>query len=438
MVDMFDSLVDTVPSYGGQPLYAPGLKNHLHIGSFVQLQDGDIVRVVSHEPGEHVVGNLFVKSKSPPPFTMPRHPVIRGLSNQEVHQTLQKVHFEARHIEEIVFVFHADRVTSDGIVLHGIGNAFICRFHCSDLVTGELLLLEADNFCSFPSDSEEFQLFDTCYPYKVWTSVVQIQDTFRRMLSSRSEKQGMFVPRKMERLPFAIEGWGYLCRRLKASLLPSKNCKPVSMPVPILLPGCSRTTVRRVKKAEGLFFQSTEQLDALCAVYGAMMLFGVRKARPKINEVHRLCVNDIINVLSCDHDEDDSVACPSRIQLVMDRGSILSVCLSYGRYQYSPSPSDNGKPQNCPSEMLEKAILFFKTNSGIPAPEAPPIAPIVSFPPNIKVGHMFEYDEHVFVVQSINRRQGEVYCRNTTIWSDDHVCFSDVQVVSHAITEYNT
>jgi hypothetical protein len=87
-----------------------------------------------------------------------------------------------------LFSIHADRVASDGIVLLGISNAYICRFQCSDSVTGELLTIEADQFCSFPSDSEDFKLFDTCYPYQVWTSGVQIQDTFRRMLSSRSEK----------------------------------------------------------------------------------------------------------------------------------------------------------------------------------------------------------------------------------------------------------
>jgi hypothetical protein len=355
----FPTWSGTEPSFGSLPVYIPSLKTHLSVGSFVFTGE-QVVRIVS-VLDNIVITNRYAKIIASRPFKVPIHQVFQGLQDRELVQTRERIVLSPEQICNIAFVFHPHRVETDGLLLHGIHNVFYSRFRTEEDSQTHLDPVSFESFISFSSESPQFQDFDSCFSSRIWLSVVVIQDTFRRLLASSSEKQGIYVPRKTEKIYFTQEGWAYLKRAL-ADLAPVLD-KQVKQPVQLLLPGCTRTTIRRITSAESFVLTSAEQMDAFLSLYGALVLFGVRKSRPKIGHTARLCVNDILNVVVPNlPDEIDgtgnTLVCKARILLVMDP-SVLTISLSYGRYQYIPS-DHLGNPANCPSEALKRAIMFFR------------------------------------------------------------------------------
>jgi hypothetical protein len=422
----------TEPNFGSPPAYIPSLKTHLSIGSFV-FSGHQVVRIVSLSDNT-VITNEYAKIIVSRPFKTPVPHVFQGLQDRELVQTRRRIVLSTDQIENIAFVFHPHRIETDGLLLHGIHNVFYSRFRTEEDSQTLLDPVSFDSFVSFSSESPQFQDFDSCFSSRIWLSVVAIQDTFRHLLASSSEKQGIYVPRKTEKIYFTQEGWAYLKRAL-ADLAPIIE-KQVKQPVQLLLPGCTRTTVRRIKSAESFMLTSAEQMDAFLSVYGALVLFGVRKPRPKIGHTERLCVNDILNVVVPNlPDEIDgtgnTLVCEARILLVMDP-SVLTISLSYGRYQYIPS--DNlGNPANCPSEALKQAIMFFR-ESHAPLVEQEPNPP---FPRNVKVGRMFQNNAAIYIIEVVNKSGRYVVCRQAHPQSNcANTIFDNVDVVSAAVTEY--
>jgi hypothetical protein len=441
---------DTEPDYGARGFYCPDLKNYLHMGSFVVLADGVIARLVEFAADPGIVrANVYEKTMHSAPFPDPIPLPLRGIGqDREVVQTKEMRFLSPCYVKDVAFVFHPNRLAAEGLLLHGIKNAYFCRFRTVDeedvqvepgLVVGSVSPLDSVSFLSFPSESEDFEMFDDCLARRLWSSIVLLQDTFRRMLSSTSQKQGTFVPRKVERVVFPFESWSYLCRQVH-DVAPHSE-KVVNKAVQVVLAGCARTTIRRKQEARLLVFTTLEQFDGLMSVLGSFILFGVRQMKPKIGEVHRLRTNDIINVVSTqvpsEADTDDAdISSKSRVELLLSDQGLLCITLSYGRYQYRPS-STNGVPIGCPSDNLAKAIMFFRSSTGNHDNNNGALLGNEVVPSNIKVGHSFEYEEVIYLIKSIKRASCEVICSKTHPKLDSgDVTFTDVGLVSLAITAY--
>jgi hypothetical protein len=191
------------------------------------------------------------------------------------------------------------------------------------------------SFFSFASEAENFTLFDNCLPRRLWGSVVLLQDTFRCMLlSSTLQKQGNFIPRKVEQVIFPFESWAYLCCRVH-NFAEHHSDKVVHKAVQVVLVGCARTTIHRKQKAMLLLFTMAEQFEGLMGVLGPFLLFGAHQAKPKIGEFPRLRTNAMINVVSTelpseDDTDDGDMTWKSCVELLLSDSGLLCITLSYG------------------------------------------------------------------------------------------------------------
>ena len=436
----FASWKDAEPDYRTKRvMYCRGLKNHLPMGSFCLLTSDVVVRLVDLV-SDYVRVQVFQKATESAPFEDPMALPLRGLGqDKEVIQTRKMMHISPNVIKDVAFVFHPKRLEAEGLLIHGIVNAFFCRFRVSyeeDAEDGSVEAVKLGQIYAFTTGHPQFTMFDDCLGMRLWRSIVLLQDTFRRMLSSSSQKQGHFVPRRVERLPFSPESWCYLYRRVSGIVDGTK--KVVSTPVQLVLAGCSRTTIRRKYKAQQLSFETSAQLDLLIGLLGSFVLFGVRKMKPKIGHVDRLSTNDIFNVVAVrpDNAMDDALTQRSRVELLMSESGQLCITLSYYRYQYVASRA-TGLPIDCPSDNLVRAIQFFRCPGGLTNDDDSDSSDAEFSMRKLNVGQCFEYNEGIYIIKSLKQTSGEIISRKThTENNPNDVVFTDVRLVLDAVNVY--
>jgi hypothetical protein len=187
----------------------------LPVGSFIVTACQQIVRIINVDDAGLIVGNLFCPIQAAPTFPVPVHPLIRGLNDRELVQTLNKVTFHSHEVFDLVFIYSLEGLIDGGFAIHGINNAYVIRYYLDthDFEPSLVPLCPSSHF-PFPSHSPSASFLGECYSSRVWTSLMLVQDEFRRILSRvGSAVQGVWCI-KTSILPyFSADCWNYICLR---------------------------------------------------------------------------------------------------------------------------------------------------------------------------------------------------------------------------------
>jgi hypothetical protein len=413
--------IEAEPNFASIPEYCPPLKAFIHVGSFLYLNDDRVVRLVGVEEPTQLIGNLYTKLEGDcPAYEESMVDYLRGLKNCELCQTLGKVNFCTYDIKDIAFVFSSSDIEREHIVMHGIKNAFFCRFKKGP----SSCLTRLSDFCCFPSFHEHSTHCESCFPLRIWRAIYTIQDTFRSMLSNSSEGQGAFVPNKRKKIFFSSEAWKYIYPRMGHAVSPidvsSSKIKQK------MLCGATAKTVRFKDSGQKLILTTQEHYDALEGVFGSMVLFGFRRKRPKVGMKEPLCVNNEFNVIAPNiHNEhantNKKAVLHARVIFVMDQTELL-VSLSFGVLPYVPA-SLGGEPSVCGLPSLTATILHFR----IADASAP-----TSNTARVRVNRRFRHNGVKYKVVSV--ASGTARCKRMGQNTDDTMyTFDDLDYVGNQI-----
>lgn len=204
---------------------------------------------------------------------------------------------------DLSFVFKDEDVSS-GVFddCRGMHNFFVLKHR---ITQGGTVSAIPQHACPpFPGCIEgfhEYWCIDQCK--LIYNNIRQIRVDMQRILCRVAQSQGDFSARTIKlQLPSCC--WFYIknamARRGIESMLRVKNSQPRT----ILSWGLSYQSHRHTGHLDVLRFDTQAKLVAFRDVFGHTSGFGVRKKRPKYSDGRSLlCINDVINVVSCDSDE---------------------------------------------------------------------------------------------------------------------------------------
>ena len=98
------------------------------MGSFALTTNDVLVRLVDFV-SDYVRVQVFQEAKELAPFEDPIPLPLCGIgTDKEVTQTRKMMHIWPNVIKDVAFAFHPQRLEAEGLLIHGIENAFFCHF----------------------------------------------------------------------------------------------------------------------------------------------------------------------------------------------------------------------------------------------------------------------------------------------------------------------
>lgn len=345
----------------------------------------------------------------------------------EVVQTVELATFEANNLFEIelAFVFGADALRH-GIASNcqGINNVFLCRFRTYEHLVDPITIIP------FASQEKTYATrYASCYPSRIWSSLVVVLGLLRKGLDRFSERQGDFV-RFSCKTPLSGECFDYLCRRCRGVVEPIERSSRILRPR--LLPDFKSETIRIELPAQLLRFETEDQLKCFRSMFGNLSTYGVRRRRARVGMPKYLQENDTLNAVIGVETAPQSFhlrTTDNGIDLMFDSVE-LHVTIRYEKYIHATTGS--GAPLVCRCNYL-KDLLHNNSSSG--ESNAAPNAITLVNPSIITIGAMFEHNSQLLKVSSVHAN--EVRATPVAQPHSEPVILSDKDYVAACILEYN-
>jgi hypothetical protein len=349
------------------PIGIPSLQGYYYPGTSVMLQSGLIVYLKCNRNalGTTVeVEPMKRFSEAQASFKIVRQPITEpnlvGLN--ELVTTGKSVSISVDDIQELVFIFHAEKLIEDfpQAFLHGMENVFVCRYDHQGNTH------DTERWATFPSDMEVYKANNIpCQNSDIWRSLIDIQYEMHKILGRVSEKQGLFS-RNRSNLRLSLTSWYYIrrvCNRVPCHEGIRKSRKR------LLSHGLQLSSVQKKASTSLIRFETEADIKKLVSLFGTTVVADVRKRRPRIGVTEGIDTNDAINVIVGESDrETPYVRLTSRNGVEFDYdGGELVIRVRYRLYQLQHSYI-TGEVTKCPSAILLD-LIERNTTQGDESPE---------------------------------------------------------------------
>jgi hypothetical protein len=403
--EAFASWDEISPDPQAHSFYAPSPRLHIDVGSFLLLQGQIVVRFIKYESimnVQYLVGNVFVPaSDSQAVPLLPSATVIGVLS---LAQSLKKKKFLPEEVEDLCFVFTPQAIL-DGSAqsVAGMTNVFVCGYRFTGLQSDAIC-----NLTPFPSQALDIpSLYKTCTSYNLWCSILCVQDTLRRTLSSARQSTGDYWSHS-EKIPlFPLDSWNYIVKRLEeiAPIVTKKrfirHC---------LHRGYSSTSHSVSATATLIRIETESQISLFAGLFGDTSLYGSRLGRPKVSDKYFLQLGHALNYVS----GSDVSEAPFKkrttelgIDLIHD-GTILVVQVRYGKWLHSPDPVP------FPSAAFGRCFQHLPCNNVGGDQTSVDGSSVVS----VQIGDSFDHQGQCLIIKGF-RDDGAVICGNESANESD-------------------
>jgi hypothetical protein len=429
---------NTLPNVLQPSFYCSQVEGCIPIGTIVRLKEShNIVRIVSYDgaptmdegAGTNIslVGSVFKRVHDPEPFVAPVHPLFKGIRGRELVMTNYSKTFLSDDIDDIVFLFSAQKIEAEGYVLHGIDNAFFIRYG-----TSQTPIDDVQQFRSFASSYSEYR-GHSCFPSNMWRSIVVMQNEFRHTLSRYGQAcQGNPHSKHKIRFHFSKDAYFYMLLRLKKKCVGLREDSTISTRIrpKLIAMGLEQITLKTKEWANKLVLYQAEHFEAFASMFSMSSLFGVRVRRPRLGNNRKLFVNDMVNFIAGPPRTSEDDQPEGWIRFTMAETELI-VELEYDCLVYTPSDI-NGTPTDCPDKLLSDLI---KHRNPMPNLTHVPEEESVRYPNNISVGRQFFRHGKLFTVHSISKREERIECKST-IANDGTLVFHDGNLLSNLIRQH--
>lgn len=347
------------PGHGKGLTYSSSMKENLEPGTYVELRDGTIGRIIKPTTmdGNKSEVNVFRRLGAAfhIPGFLPDTPTESNIRYvPEVVQTTEVKHVESSAIKNIIFVFKfKDMISGKGFYCdsQGMDNAFLLRYRYEvDVGHSEI----PDNFClPFPSSYEVFmEQYNTCVAFDLWKGLMGVKRDISRVMGRSSMVQANFFSEKGSVINVNQSTWSHILRRADGVVLLNKTKRKRIFRETSNGMDMSRKSVAR--RCESIRFETNLHLHMLRGLFGETVVSSQRKR----TKTARLELNDAIN-----HVHGTEMAETPFCQRTIGHQGVdleydpeigeLQVKIRYGKYTYKVD--DDGRA-DCPDKQLKHLI----------------------------------------------------------------------------------